>query len=118
MSASLSWVPASSSSCRSRLSRAPSTAGGSAEHPLTLNVKRATALVKERAPDLVVDGEIQANVALDPELITKQFPFSKLKGDANVFIFPDLNSGNNTPEIWYPMKRAYRMCLIPNQAKI
>ncbi len=67
---------------------------GSAEHPLTLKVKRATALVKERAPDLIVDGELQANVALDPELITKQYPFSKLKGDANCFVFPDLQSGN------------------------
>jgi len=67
---------------------------GSADHPLTLNVKRATALVKQRAPELIVDGEMQANVALDPELVARQFPFSKLKGDANVFIFPDLQSGN------------------------
>ncbi|BCR04798.1 bifunctional malic enzyme oxidoreductase/phosphotransacetylase [Desulfuromonas versatilis] len=67
---------------------------GSAEHPLTLNVKRATTLVKEWAPELIVEGEMQANVALDPELIAKQYPFSRLKGDANVFIFPDLQSGN------------------------
>jgi malate dehydrogenase (oxaloacetate-decarboxylating)(NADP+) len=67
---------------------------GSAEHALTVKVKRATAMVKERAPDLIVDGEMQANVALDPELMAKQFPFSPLKGDANVFIFPDLQSGN------------------------
>jgi len=67
---------------------------GSAEHPLTIKVKRATALVKKWAPNLTVDGEVQANVALDPELIEKQYPFSKLKGDANVFIFPDLQSGN------------------------
>ena len=67
---------------------------GSAEHPLTLKVKRATALVKEWAPELVVDGEVQANVALDPELTAHQYPFSKLKGDANVLIFPDLQSGN------------------------
>ncbi|MFK5926272.1 MAG: NADP-dependent malic enzyme [Desulfuromusa sp.] len=67
---------------------------GSTSHPLTAKVKKATALVKEQAPDLVVDGEIQANVALDPELTEAQFPFSTLKGDANVFIFPDLQSGN------------------------
>lgn len=67
---------------------------GSAPHPLTIKVKKATALVKAQAPDLVVEGEMQANVALDPELVAKQFPFSKLKGDANVFIFPDLQSGN------------------------
>ncbi len=67
---------------------------GSAEHPLTLKVKRATTLVKQWAPDLVVDGEMQANVALDPEITARQFPFSQLKGDANVLIFPDLQSGN------------------------
>ncbi|MDY0268713.1 NADP-dependent malic enzyme [Trichloromonas sp.] len=67
---------------------------GSAYHPLTLNVKRATALVKQRAPELIVDGEIQANVALDPDLVERQYPFSKLKGNANIFIFPDLQSGN------------------------
>jgi malate dehydrogenase (oxaloacetate-decarboxylating)(NADP+) len=67
---------------------------GSADHPLTSKVKHATALVKQQCPDLIVEGEIQANVALDPELVANQYPFSKLKGDANVFIFPDLQSGN------------------------
>ncbi len=67
---------------------------GSALHPLTSKVAKATRLVKERAPELIVEGEIQANVALDPELVEKQYPFSKLKGNANVFIFPDLQSGN------------------------
>jgi len=67
---------------------------GSTEHPLTLNVKKATALVKEWAPDLIVEGEVQANVALDPDLVEKQYAFSQLKGNANVFIFPDLQSGN------------------------
>ncbi len=67
---------------------------GSAEHPLTMKVKKATKLVKELEPNLIVDGEVQANVALDPELVAKQYSFSKLKGDANVFIFPDLQSGN------------------------
>jgi malate dehydrogenase (oxaloacetate-decarboxylating)(NADP+) len=67
---------------------------GSAEHPLTIKVKRATAMVKQMEPNLTVDGEIQANVALDPELVEKQFPFSSLKGNANCFIFPDLQSGN------------------------
>lgn len=69
---------------------------GSVQHPLTLKVKKATALVKEWAPELTVDGEIQANVALDPEIVKNQYPFSNLKGDANIFIFPDLQSGNIT----------------------
>jgi len=67
---------------------------GSALHPLTSKVAKATRLVKEMAPELIVDGEIQANVALDPELVEKQYSFSELKGNANVFIFPDLQSGN------------------------
>jgi malate dehydrogenase (oxaloacetate-decarboxylating)(NADP+) len=67
---------------------------GSAMHPLTIKVQKATALVKKMEPDLIVDGEVQANVARDPDLVEKQYPFSKLKGDANVFIFPDLQSGN------------------------
>ena len=67
---------------------------GSSPHPLTLKVKRATALVKAQDPGLIVEGELQANVALDPDLVEKQYPFSQLKGDANVFIFPDLQSGN------------------------
>ncbi len=67
---------------------------GSTNHPLATKVKKATALVKQRDPALIIDGEIQANVALDPDLIEKQYPFSALKGDANVFIFPDLQSGN------------------------
>ncbi|MCW8859053.1 MAG: NADP-dependent malic enzyme [Deltaproteobacteria bacterium] len=67
---------------------------GSTNHPSAQKVKKATALVKQQAPDLIVEGEIQANVALDPELTAAQYPFSMLKGDANVFIFPDLQSGN------------------------
>ncbi len=67
---------------------------GSSSHPSALKVKKATALVKQQAPDLIVEGEMQANVALDPELMEEQYPFSVLKGNANVFIFPDLQSGN------------------------
>ncbi len=57
-------------------------------------VARATEIVKEKAPDLIVDGEMQADTALMPELIQKYYSFSSLKEEANVFIFPDLNSGN------------------------
>ena len=67
---------------------------GSAITPQTQKVAKATALVKQQAPDLIVDGEIQANVALDPDMIERQYPFSNLKGNANVFVFPDLQSGN------------------------
>ncbi len=67
---------------------------GSSNHPSALKVKKATALVKQQDPELIVDGELQANVALDPELTENQYSFSLLKGNANVFIFPDLQSGN------------------------
>jgi malate dehydrogenase (oxaloacetate-decarboxylating)(NADP+) len=76
---------------------------GSTKHPFTLKVKQAAALVKKWAPDLVVDGEIQANVALDPDLVAKQYPFSALKGNANVFIFPDLQSGNISYKLLYKL---------------
>jgi malate dehydrogenase (oxaloacetate-decarboxylating)(NADP+) len=67
---------------------------GSSKHPIALKAKKATALVKQLAPNLIVDGEVQANTALDPDLTAEQYPFSALKGDANVLIFPDLQSAN------------------------
>ncbi len=67
---------------------------GSARHPLTDKVRRATEIVKARRPDLKIDGEMQAETAMNPELMAKIFPFSDLKGEANVLIFPDLGSAN------------------------
>ena len=51
-------------------------------------------LVKEMAPDLEVEGEIQANIAFNTELRDEIFPFSALSGEPNVLIFPDLNAAN------------------------
>ncbi len=59
-------------------------------------VREATALVKERRPDLLVDGPIQYDAATDPQVATKKMPDSPVAGQATVFIFPDLNTGNNT----------------------
>ena len=67
---------------------------GSTEHALTLKVKRAVEIVKEKRPDLIIDGEMQANTAVSPGILKDTYPFSKLKEKANVLIFPDLNSGN------------------------
>lgn len=66
---------------------------GSVNHPHALKVKRAVEIVKERAPDLIVEGEMQSDTAVVPELLDG-FTFSKLKTPANILIFPDLNAGN------------------------
>ena len=67
---------------------------GSAPYPESIKVKQATDLVKKLRPDLMVDGEMQADTAVVPEIIETDFPFSTLKGRPNVLVFPDLNSGN------------------------
>ncbi|HUO27901.1 MAG TPA: NADP-dependent malic enzyme [Bryobacteraceae bacterium] len=67
---------------------------GSSRHPLTEKVRRAVELVRQREPGLMVDGEMQADTALVPEIIDETYPFSTLKGGANVLIFPNLEAGN------------------------
>ncbi len=67
---------------------------GSTKHAQTEKVRRATEIVKQRDPSLIVDGEVMADVAVTPEVLEHDYPFSTLKGGANVLIFPDLDSGN------------------------
>ncbi len=67
---------------------------GSVNHPWAKKVRKAVNLVWEMAPDLIVDGEIHADIALSTKLLRKHFPFSILQEEANVLIFPDLTSGN------------------------
>lgn len=67
---------------------------GSNDHPTTRKVRKATQLVKEQAPDINIDGELQLTTALRSDLRKRYFPFSELSQDANIFIFPDLQSGN------------------------
>ncbi len=59
-------------------------------------VRQATELVKKRLPDLPVEGPIQYDAAIDPDVAKTKLPGSRVAGAATVFIFPDLNSGNNT----------------------
>jgi malate dehydrogenase (oxaloacetate-decarboxylating)(NADP+) len=69
---------------------------GSNPGTLPDKARRATELAKARYPDLILDGEMQANTALNPQLLREQYPFSVLaeKGGANTLIFPNVISGN------------------------
>ena len=67
---------------------------GSNTHPQANKVREAVALIKQRDPSLVVDGEMQADTALTPAISQESFPFNQVPGNANILIFPDLNSAN------------------------
>ncbi len=67
---------------------------GSAKHPLTDKVRRAVEILHATEPDLVVDGEMQADTAVVEDILRETYPFSKLKQPANVLVFPDLQSAN------------------------
>ncbi|WP_299358552.1 phosphate acetyltransferase [uncultured Paracoccus sp.] len=91
---------AAAGSCQRLLEQTPRVAllsfstAGSAEHPSLGRIREALALVRERMPKLEIDGELQFDAALDEEVRAKKAPRSRLTGPANVFIFPDLASGN------------------------
>src|SRR2546425_589747 len=67
---------------------------GSVKHPGVDKVRRAVALLHEREPALQVDGEMQADTAVVERILTKTYPFAKLRSAANVLIFPDLDAAN------------------------
>jgi len=67
---------------------------GSVEHPVSQKVRNAVEIALRREPDLMIDGEMQGDAAVIPEILDEMFPFSRLKGGANVLIFPELQSGN------------------------
>ncbi|MCK4858456.1 MAG: phosphotransacetylase, partial [candidate division Zixibacteria bacterium] len=67
---------------------------GSVKHRHVKKVRDAVALLHQDHPDLIVDGEMQADTAVMPELLQETYPFSKLQEKANVLIFPDIQSGN------------------------
>ncbi len=80
---------------------------GDAPHPASKKVAEATAIVQRIRPQLMIDGEMQANVALDEEA-RSVYPFCKLRGPANVLIFPNLDAGN----------AAYKLLAVTGQADV
>ena len=67
---------------------------GSSRHPLSEKVRRATEIAAKRRPDIQIEGEMQADTAVNPEMLRATYPFSRLKWGANVLIFPNLEAGN------------------------
>jgi phosphate acetyltransferase len=72
------------------------SSGASGKGEEVEKVRRATELVKQRRPDLPVEGPIQYDAAVDPIVVKQKLPNSNVAGQATVLIFPDLNTGNNT----------------------
>jgi len=79
---------------------------GSVQSPVADKVRQAAQLVRERDPDLCVDGEMQADTAVSPAIQAQNFPFCELKGRANVLIFPSLASGNIAARLIYRLGKA------------
>lgn len=67
---------------------------GSAKGESVDKIKNATNLVRQKRPDLIIEGELQADAALVPHICDRKFPGNCIGGQANILIFPDLNSGN------------------------
>jgi len=67
---------------------------GSVPHPISKRVADAVDIVRAKNPSIVVDGEMHLDTAVVAEIVEKNYPHSRIKGDANILIFPDLTSGN------------------------
>lgn len=79
---------------------------GSVKHPTAEKVRQAVEIVKEREPFLTIDGEMQADTAVVPEILSGTYPFSRLKEKANVLVFPNLDAGNIAYKLLHRLGRA------------
>ncbi|WP_167631926.1 NADP-dependent malic enzyme [Mariprofundus ferrooxydans] len=91
--AELAADTATSLGCDARVAMLSFSNFGSVDHPETRKVAEATRLLQQRRPDLTVDGEMQADTAVNGAIL-EQYPFSKLQEPANVLIFPTMQAGN------------------------
>lgn len=80
---------------------------GSADHPEVDKVRQATKMVKAERPDLIIEGEIQVDAALVPDICLRKFPGCRAPGDFNVLIFPNLASGNIAYKLVERLARAH-----------
>lgn len=67
---------------------------GSGEHESLQPIREALAIIKKKRADIIIDGELQFDAAINPDAAKKKYPGSAIKGDANVLIFPDITVGN------------------------
>ena len=67
---------------------------GSNNHPSVKVIQKAVEIVREKQPGIIVDGDMQADTAIRPEISKESFPFNQVPGDANVLVFPNLHAAN------------------------
>ena len=76
---------------------------GTSNHMLAKKVRNALKIIKQKNPELIIDGEMQADTAVNSALTRENYPFSAIQGNANVLIFPDLQSGNIAYKLLYEL---------------
>jgi malate dehydrogenase (oxaloacetate-decarboxylating)(NADP+) len=79
---------------------------GSNTHPAARKVRRAVEIVTERAPDLEIDGEMQADTAVVESILKGSYGWSRLDGPANVLVFPELQSANIAYKLIWRLAKA------------